>query len=34
MLPAVDGVILGEESVQEAMDRITPGIDKLLNEPI
>ena len=34
VLPAVDGVILGEESVQEAMDRIKPGIDELLNEPI
>ena len=34
VLPAVDGVILGEETVQEAMDRIKPGIDELLNEPI
>ena len=34
VLPAVDGVILGEETVQEAMDRIKPGIDKLLNEPL
>ena len=34
VLPAVDGVILGEETVQEAMDRIKPGIDELLNEPL
>lgn len=34
VLPAVDGVMLGEETVQEAMDRIKPGSDELLNEPL